>query len=399
MLILTSKFCTSIWNLQAAVSVLNEQLDSLYELLADIQKDKDRILKEVDGMRVKNIIDKLSHYIDELMNATSSDKEMDSAIRRSQYELDKVMRTIDRLSESISEELEETQRLVIRKFEDLMSTKLNTLINSKSTNFDKDAISAVNTTVSLLINDFKTQVGNILANRAKSTDDIDGGIRMNSLDDIDLSAYDISGLSYNLELNNMGHEYDSWIKTGVIATAAIATVGAAAYAGGGLAAIATVDNVIDVADTVTDVGSMVSNRNTVNRINQAVGFASQVSSKYVELDERNRQTLEQSGNGKGMIDSMVGFVTDKLMSKPQRTRAVRVYIDETLVPEFNLQLTSISQALTNAVRSNIQNEASAIIEQKADSLNQLKKEQKEQKDLFTQRMDQLRSYKTILLTL
>ena len=108
---------------------------------------------------------------------------------------------------------------------------------------------------------------------------------------------------------------------------------------------------------------------------------------------------QQVGSDKGMIDSLVGLVTDKMMSKPQRVRAIRNYIDGSLAPEFKSHLRSISQSLVNAIRSNLQNEASIIIGQKTDSLNQLRKEMKEKKDLFEQRMEQLREFKTILLTI
>lgn len=105
------------------------------------------------------------------------------------------------------------------------------------------------------------------------------------------------------------------------------------------------------------------------------------------------------GSDKGMIDSMVGFVTDKIMSKPQRVRAIRNYIDSSLTPEFKLQLSNISQSLVNSIRNSLQNEASILIGQKTDSLNQLKSEMKEKKDVFENRMEQLREYKTLLLTI
>jgi hypothetical protein len=87
------------------------------------------------------------------------------------------------------------------------------------------------------------------------------------------------------------------------------------------------------------------------------------------------------------------------MSKPQRVRAIRNYIDSSLTPEFKLQLSNISQSLVNSIRNNLQNEASILIGQKTDSLNQLKSEMKEKKDVFESRMEQLREFKTLLLTI
>ena len=100
-----------------------------------------------------------------------------------------------------------------------------------------------------------------------------------------------------------------------------------------------------------------------------------------------------------MIDSMIGLVTDKLMSKPQRVRAIRNYIDGSLSPEFKVNLQSISQSLVNTISCNLHNEASDLIVQKTESLNQLKQELKEKKNIFEQRMNKLREFKTTLLTI
>lgn len=92
-------------------------------------------------------------------------------------------------------------------------------------------------------------------------------------------------------------------------------------------------------------------------------------------------------------------MTDKMMSKPQRVRAIRNYVDGSLAPEFKIGLHSISQTLLESIKCNLHNEASVIIGQKTDSLNQLRQEMKEKKDLFEQRMEQLREFKTVLLTI
>ena len=78
----------------AVVSAATNSLDELYALLDSIQKDKKEILKQVDGQRIKNIVNLLTDHVEELMSASNSDKDLDEAIRRSQYELDKISRNI-----------------------------------------------------------------------------------------------------------------------------------------------------------------------------------------------------------------------------------------------------------------------------------------------------------------
>ena len=386
----------------AVVSASTGELEELYSLLNSIQKDKKDILKKVDSQRVKNIIDVLTNHIDELMNASNSDKDLEEAIRRCQYELDKISRNIDRLVDSMSDDIEEEGRILSRKFDDTIFDRLNGLVTGKSNDFDAEAISVVNNTATLLLNEYRNSIKTILREKANQQKGSDNEVSLSSLEEFDMSTIQMTGLSYNLDLNSMGHEYDGWIKTGVIAVAAAATVAAVAASGGtaaGLTAAATVDNVVDVADTVSDVASIASNQKTRRRIEQAVHLVSNASDKYNSFNESNQRIGQQMGSDKGMIDSMVGFVTDKIMSKPQRVRAIRNYIDSSLTPEFKLQLSSASQSLVISIRNSLQNEASTLIGQKTHSLNQLKSDMKEKKEVFENRMKQLREYKTLLLTI
>lgn len=386
----------------AVVSAATDSLNELYALLDNIQKDKKNILQQVDGQRVKNIVNTLTEHIEELMNASASDKDLDEAIRRCQYELDKISRNIDRLVDSMSDDIENHERTISRTFEDTISSKLNTLVAGKSNNFDGEAMSIINNTATLLMNEYKNGIQRLLQEKARSQKGSDNEIPLNSLAEVDLSSIQMSGLSYNLDLNTMGHEYDGWIKTGVIAVAAVGTIAAVASTGGaaaGVATLATADNIIDVADTVTDIGSIVSNQRTVSKIEQTTAFVTKSAEEYQKISEANQQMGQQVGGSKGLIDSMVGFVTDKTLSKPQRCKAIRDYISSTLSPEFKSNLKGISQSLSNTIRCGLQNEAAVLIGQKSDALNQLKTESKERKELFAQRMEQLREFKTTLLTL
>lgn len=388
----------------AVVSATNNTLEEFYALIESIQKDKKEILKQVDNQRIKNIINTLTNHIGELMQASMSDKDLDEAIRRSQYELDKISRNIDRLLNSMSDDIEEQERTVSRKFEDTVYTKLNGLITGQSKNFDGEAISIINSTSTLLLNDYKNNIQTILREHANKQKDSENEVNLNSLKNLDTSSIQMEGISYNLDLNSMGHEYDGMIKTVVIAAAAVGAVGAvgAVAASGGTAAAAAgakIDNVIDVADTVSDVGSIISNQKAVGRIERAAGFVANAADQYNNVNNYNQQIGQQMGSNKGLIDSMIGFVTERIWSKPQRSRAIRNYIESSLAPEFKMQLNNISKNLINSIHNTLQNEASVLIGQKTNSLNQLKSEMKEKKALFDQRMEQLREYKTLLLTL
>lgn len=384
------------------VSASKGNLDDFYSLLSSIEKDKKAIIAQVDCQRTKIIADTLAKHIEELMNASSSDEELNASIRRCQYELDKIKRNIDRLVDSLSDDIEEQSRLTARRFEDAIFAKLNGLVTGSSMNFDMDAISAINSTTALMINEYRQKIQDLLRSKAQSQKNSEYEVPLSSLKELDMSAVQMEGLSYNLDLNTMGHEYDGIIKVGVIAAAAVGTAVAIASTGGAaagaLAEAATLDSAIDVADTVTDVGSMVSNSKTANRIENAVNLARTSSEQYDNLSTANEQMGQQSGQDKGLIDSMVGFVTDKLMSKPQRVRAVRNYIEGTLMPEFKMRINSNATNLVATIRDSLHHEAASIIEQKTNTLNKLKDELRDKKESFNQRMDKLREYKTLLLT-
>ena len=392
-----SKNCQVPVQQVAVVSAATNSLEELYALFDNIQKDKKEILKRVDGQRVKNIVNTLTEQVEDLMNASATDKDLDEAIRRCQYELDKIKRNIDRLVESTSEEIEEYERTVTRRFEDTISSKLSTLVTGKSNNFDAEAVSVINTTATLLVNEYKNGIQSLLREKARNVRGTDNEIPLNSLEELDMADVQVQGLSYNIDLNTMGHEYDGAIKVGVIAAAAVGAVAIAASTVGAAGAAAA-DSAIELADTAADVGSIITTTKAVSKIEKAERFVASAAEKYATVETTNQNVGQQMGRDKGMIDSLVGFATDKMMGKPQRARAIRNYIDSSLAPEFKSTLNQNLQRLVSSIRDGLQNEASILIGQKTEALNQLKTEKEEKKEAFNQRIEQLRVYKTNLLT-
>ena len=385
----------------ACVSSLKDNLQELYTLLDTIQKDKNNIVKQVDGQRVKNIVNEMLARMEELLKVSSTDKDLDEAIRKQEYELNLINRNIERLIEDTKSEIEETERNIIRKFEDTISERLESLVVGKSDNFDADAVSAINNTASLLFNDYKFDIQRLLQEKARSRKNTENGLSLRSLEEMDLSSYSISGLNYNLDLNSAGHQYDGMISTGVKVAAAVGAVVAVASTGGGaaVAAAATVDNAIDIADTVSDVGSIVSNNRMVDRIEKVVSIAGKASDNFDAIDGYNQRAGQQVGANRGIVESMVGFVTDKTWGKPQRKRAIRNYMDDTLMPDFKREMKNVGNVLIVNIQKTLQEEASETIEAKRSSLEKLKQERKDKKEEYNQRINQIRDYKHELMTL
>ena len=396
------------------VSAAKDNMSELYALLETIQKSKNEILAKVDGQRIKDLAQILVNRVDEMLTASSSDENLDMEIRRQQLDLDKIKRNINRLIDSMASDISEDGSKISRRFEDSMYEKLGALVAGGSANMDNDALSVINNTASLLLSEYKNNIMGILKSKVQSAQGSDSEIPVESLMSIDLSGIQISGLSYDLDLNSMGHEYDGMIKTGVIAVAAVATVAAAvatagaagAAAGAGTAAAAgtagtagaagtvattvAASKAVDIVDTATDVGSIIYTRKMMKRIAKTEEFAGKAVDKYNKIEKADE---------KGILSSMVGFATERLLSKPQRVRAVRNYVDGTLAPEFKSQMENLSQSVVNMVRGGLQNDASEMIAQKTAMLNELKEQCSEHKAEFARRKETLKQYKEKLSTI
>lgn len=380
------------------VSAVKGRLEELYALFAEIQQSKKEILSRVDEQRVKDIAVRFSSHIDDLLASSSSDSQLDDAIQSLQRELNRINRKIDAMIGSVSEDIQEQERQTTRKFEDTVQARLNALVAGKSANFDAEAVSMINNTSSLLLSEYKDSVRTILRDAAKSMGEDDLFMGAPLFADISLDGFSISGLSYGLDLNTMGHEYDEWIKTGVIMAAAVgaAALAAAAPAAEAVAfgaseateagvAIAGLD-LIDIADTVTDVSSIVSNSQAVEKVQRAMGSTGEDSGR-------------DAGGGTDLIGSLVGFATDNLLSKPQRIHAVRSYVESTLAPEFKAVLKSITSQLIADVRESLSSGAAQVINQKEAALRQLKQERRDKEDSFKTRIALLKEFKNYLSTI
>ena len=401
------------------VSAAKDNMSELYALLETIQKSKNEILAKVDGQRIKDLAQILVNRVDEMLTASSSDENLDMEIRRLQLDLDKIKRNINRLIDSMASDISKDGSKISRRFEDSMYEKLGALVAGGSANMDNDALSVINNTASLLLSEYKNNIMGILKSKVQSAQGSDSEIPVESLMSIDLSGIQISGLSYDLDLNSMGHEYDGIIKTGVIAVAAVATVAAAvatagaagaaagaagtagtagaaagtagtAGAAGTVATTVAASKAVDLIDTATDVGSIIFTRKMMKRIAKTEEFADKAADKYNKIEKADKKCI---------LSSMVGFATERLLSKPQRVRAVRNYVDGTLAPEFKSQMENLSQSVVNMVRGGLQNDASEMIAQKTAMLNELKEQCSQHKAEFARRKETLKQYKERLSTI
>ena len=398
------------------VSAAKCDVDELCQLLDAIQAEKGKILEKVNEQRTKDIVKAMVAHIDELLTASSSDKELEKAIREKELELKKIDRTIERLIDASRFDIESEERDIERKFQDTAFERLDAIAASKSSNFNGEAVSAINNMASICLNDFKNGVERIIVEKARQQKSSDDTMAWSSLQNIDMSQLAISGLTFDLDLDAIGHEYDGAIATGVkVAAAAAAVAAVVATAGGAAGAVGAAGTVeaggaaadlalsaggmLEAADIATDVGSIVSNQRHISRVQQAVSFVGKASEQYGNIEQMNANAGQQVGANKGIIEGMVGFVTDKTMGKPQRRRAIREYIDGTLTPQFKRAMGENSRMVIDILSKRLHDEALVTIAEKKQALETLQQEYKEKKESYQQRVETLRDYQNELLTL
>lgn len=405
------------------ISAKYGKMDELYSLLHDIQQDKTTILKRVNEHRCKEIAKDMIGRIDTLLSSSQTDSSIDDAIRDQQLKLNKIKRQISSLIDSISSDLDSLQREISRKFEDKVFECLDTIVSGKSNNYDAEALSAINNTSSLLLNDYKTKIVELLSEKVKEQSRKDSELSIDGIQSLDLSQYSVSGISYNINLNEAGHEYDGKIAGGLKIAAAVAavavTVGAASggvgavaageaasgavaageVAAGGLSAGETLLVAADVADTVTDVGSMISNKRHADRIDKVIEKSTQVSEKLGSINDADASAGQRMGRNKGMVESLVGFVTERTMGKPQRRRAIHNYIDSTLAPSFAGEIRRITVEVGRSISQNLTALAEVQSAELTSSLEALRKTRQEQKSAFDERINELKQLKKQINTL
>lgn len=398
------------------VSAAKGDVDELRQLLDAIQAEKGKILEKVNEQRTKDIVKAMVAHIDELLTASSSDKELEKAIREKELELKKIDRTIESLIDASRFDIESEERDIERKFQDTAFERLDAIAASKSSNFNGEAVSAINNMASICLNDFKNGVERIIVEKARQQKSSDDTMAWSSLQNIDMSQLAISGLTFDLDLDAIGHEYDGAIATGVkVAAAAAAVAAVVATAGGAAGAVGAAGTVeaggaaadlalsaggmLEAADIATDVGSIVSNQRHISRVQQAVSFVGKASEQYGNIEQMNVNAGQQVGANKGLVEGLVGFVTDKAMGKPQRRRAIREYIDGTLTPQFKRAMGENSRMVIDILSKKLHDEALVTISEKKQALEALQQENKEKKESYQQRVETLRDYQNELLTL
>jgi GTPase Era involved in 16S rRNA processing len=372
-----------------SISSTNNKLDEFYGLIENIQANKNNIISNVLKYKLETIEKYLKEYIIDLLDNSESDRTIEKKLASQKRELERLLYSINRLINDTRGELEEVEDNTIREFKNMVSEKLENLIIKKSATPDQEAINIINTTSSLVISNFKTEVRKKLYVLASDRKNTEIGIPLRSLESLNTEDIRMSPLSYNIDLSSAGQQSIKNISMGFkvvaaigavvvtagAASAAIGAVGAGTAVSGAATGIATT---VSAVDTISDVASIRSNRRLAQQLTDQArnipSYIDQVKVNMITVDEFIQQTEQviPTNQGRGFLENIIGNVGDAQLGKPQRKKMINQYMEGSLLPEFETKMSLITDNLLAEIQNHLNIESRTKVEQLNSALDEMK---------------------------
>lgn len=366
------------------VSGVTGEVDELMKAFKEISAKKQEILAKADTARLAQIKQELETTLEEQLAALESIENCKVALAEEERKLRQLQQAIDRLTESCDSAVDDIARDTRRAFATVMQQQLCSLVQQSGNNFDKLAIDAINKCATITMQQFRSRVQQAIveaSNRASR----ESGLSTEILQSVDLSQVECQGLSYGINLNQIGHEYDSYIKFG-----ALAAVGAAAMF------VLPAAGIVGAAIEVGEVAA-------ISRIGTIAARAGRMVQKAQEYVERGRaidqQVGENLGQNDGMVSKLIGWTTEKIYGKSQREYTVRTYLDQTLIPEFESVMKGNRTLVVNLIKEALLRSNETAIAERRRALEQVRSEHEHKKAEAENRRSQLQSFRTALAKL
>jgi len=332
------------------VSAKNGDLDELYSLIDTIQKDKNRIVEEITELRINNLKNEMSVFIDDLLDSAKlSTEDLDKKIASAKHETEEIGKNIDsllsELGRSIDRIIDEQVNDFTRRIEYDLEANMGSL-SKDGTEAKQDVTNQIKNISNIFFSNFKINVFRkigVLARENKQK----SGKRMSSLlaslESFDMSDYNQSEFSYNFNLD--------------------------------MPEIKTInDGIVEGSKAVLDLGTMIPEAGGVIKI--------------------VKEVLEKTE----ALNKLADLITHEKLVKPQRKKLIENYINESLKPEFEMQLKNIGDSIIVSIQNTLNHAAEEKINEMNSAFETLRNEKETLKIEFKQRLDTLEKYKKILET-
>lgn len=370
------------------VSGVTGEVDELMKVFKEISAKKQEILAKADTARLAQIKQELETTLEEQLTALESIDNCKAALAEEERKLKQLQNAINRLTESCDSAVDDIARDTRRVFATAMQQQLCSLVQQSGNNFDRQAIDTINKCATITMQQFRSRVQQVIveaSNRASR----ESGLSTEVLQSVDLSQVECQGLSYGINLNQIGHEYDSYIKFG-----ALAAVGAAA-----MFALPAAGIVGSVGGAALEVGEVAASGRAITMAARASRMV-QKTQEYVERGRAiDQQVGDNLGQNDGMVSKLIGWTTDKIYGKSQREYTVRTYLDQTLIPEFESVMNGNRALVFELIKEALQRSNEAAIAERRRALEQVRDEHEQKKAETETRRSQLQGFRTALAQL
>ena len=396
------------------VSVVTGQMSQFDELINNIQNNKNAIVEKSINERIKNVAKEMSLVVSDLLKQGNSTSDIDAAIQEEEKKLKKINHNIDSLISEAEDRVEDRVKHALSQFSKTIFSQVDDIIKTQGRDCSDSVNSVVNSTAVMLMQNFQKDVMSDILSLARMRQNGMEEVPMGVLETVNMTENAFNGFSSGVDLSNVGHKFDKKIGYGVIGAltvaAVVVTAGAAAAAGGAAAAGTATGTAVEgtiatgtviAADAATDVAATAYTANKINKLSKMAKVAekAKVAKQYIDDFNENFDTVkkydqnigEKSGMNRGIIETSVGWVTE-FFAKPARQRAVNNYIDGTLIPEFRLQIQSVSSNLLREITSLLRQEAANSCGNIRANLQSLKSALNEKKEEYAQKIKTYKQY-------
>jgi GTPase SAR1 family protein len=378
------------------VSARKGEIRELIDLIAEIQKDKNQIVAEITELRLDAIRKELLSYIDELLNSSKlSTKELDQKIIETKRNVQETKSKIDRLISDLERKIDILSVDTTSDFNRKIFDELDGIAKNppQGCNINQVAIGRIESISHLYFENFKSDIIKELTKLVRERKNSMEGINLPSLETLDLSDYTLTPLSYNIdlelpELQKINKKIATGIKVAA-AAAVVATAGAVVPAAGaaGVAHVSQLTNVIDTVKTVQ----------TVTKMGNGITMGISDFGKANQSDNQIGQQISGMQEGsKDAVESLVGLITERTHAKPQRKRLIDDFIFGTLQPEFKQKMEYIGRSIASSIGNMLSLESENKMNQLKEGLEKLNLEKNSEKELYTQKINLLETYKKSL---
>lgn len=396
------------------VSVVTGQMSQFDELINNIQNNKNAIVEKSINERIKNVAKEMSLVVSDLLKQGNSTSDIDAAIQEEEKKLKKINHNIDSLISEAEDRVEDRVKHALSQFSKTIFSQVDDIIKTQGRDCSDAVNSVVNSTAVMLMQNFQKDVMSDILSLARMRQNGMEEVPMGVLETVNMTENAFNGFSSGVDISNVGHKFDKKIGYGVIGAltvaAVVVTAGAAAAAGGAAAAGTATGTAVEgtiatgtviAADAATDVAATAYTANKINKLSKMAKVAekAKVAKQYIDDFNENIDTVKQydqslgqkSGMNRGIIETSVGWVTE-FFAKPARQRAVNNYIDGTLIPEFRLQIQSVSSNLLREITSLLRQEAANSCGNIRANLQSLKSALNEKKEEYAQKIKTYKQY-------